>query len=157
MKKRGMAVTFLIGMVIGGFSIEYLMMKDLKNKTELADKHLSIVKVFNQWMIIKHKNKSVADYLIGQGYKNIAIYGMSFLGERLLEELQESNIQVKYAIDKSAGSISANIRVISPDQTFDEVDAIVVSSSYYFDDIYKTLSQKVEVPIINLEDVLYKI
>ena len=40
-------------------------------------------------------------------YKEIAIYGMSYLGERLADELAGSDITVKYAIDRNADNIYA--------------------------------------------------
>ena len=82
---------------------------------------------------------------------------MSYAGETLVEELKNSKIVIKYGIDQNADKIYAEFDVISPDDEFDEVDAIVVTSITFFDEIEKMLSEKVTCPIISLEDILYEV
>ena len=72
---------------------------------QLADKHLALMQLFNQWMVTKQEGKSIVDYFHKESIKSIAIYGMSYVGERLYDELKDSDIEVKYAIDKNADGI----------------------------------------------------
>ena len=111
----------------------------------------------NQWVKVKQEGKNLAEYFEREGYHEIAIYGMSYAGETLVDELQESNIKIKYGIDKKANAIYADFDVISPDEELEEVDAIVVTSITFFDEIEEMLSKKVDCPIISLEDILYEV
>ena len=64
---------------------------------------------------------------------------------------------MRYAIDKNADMIYANVDVVTPDDELEPVDVIVVTAIYYFDEIEEDLSEKVDCPIISLEDILYEI
>lgn len=124
---------------------------------ELANKHLALMQLFNQWMITKQEGKSIVDYFHKESIKSIAIYGMSYVGERLYDELKDSDIEVKYAIDKNADGIYSELEIVTPQEKLEEVDAIVVTPIFYFDEIEGTLSAKTEVAILSLEDILYEI
>ena len=109
----------------------------------------------NQWIILKQKGISLVPYFKEHKYNRIAIYGMSYLGERLLDDLKETEIEVVYGIDRNADSLYSDVDIISPDDDFMPVDAIVVTATFYFDEICDNLQSKVSCPIISLEDVLY--
>lgn len=145
------------GTVAGAAAMGHIKGKEDARHKELADKHLAIMLMYNQWMITKQEGKSIITYFKDNHYKEIAVYGMSYVGERLLDELKDSDIKVRYAIDKKSDSICADIDLVSPDEKLDKVDAIVVTSNYYFDAIEEMLIEKVDCPIINFEDILYEI
>ena len=99
--------------------------KSKENETRyknLAEKDKDLVFLLEQWIKKKQEGKDLAEYFQKNGIKSIAIYGMSFVGERLYEELKDSEIKIRYAIDKSANGIYVNIDVISPDDKLPEVD-----------------------------------
>lgn len=97
----------------------------------------------------------MAAYFKRKDYKKIAIYGMHYMGMSLLNELKNSGIEVAYGIDRNADHIFADCKVITPDEEFEDVDAIVVTPVFYFESIEEELSQKVSYPIVSLEEVLY--
>lgn len=82
---------------------------------------------------------------------------MKELGERLYAELKDSEIQVKYIIDKNADTIYADIDVVEPENILEDVDVIVVTAIHYFDEIEMMLGEKVDYPVISLEDVIYEV
>ena len=90
-------------------------------------------------------------------FRSIAVYGMSYAGETLLDELSESDIEVAYAIDKNAESIYLDIETVTLDAELQEVDAVVVTAITFYDEIEKKLKEKIKCPIVSLEDILYKI
>ena len=66
-------------------------------------------------------------------------------------------MMVKYVIDKNAETIYADVDIVRPEDTLEAVDAIVVTATYYFDEIEEALCEKVDCPVISLEDVLYEV
>lgn len=149
----GMAV----GAVAGGVAAGTTSSKKIK---EMADGHAKVhmlYMAFDQWLHVRQEGKTLVEYFEKQGYKTVAIYGMKELGERLYDELQGSGITVKYIIDKNADSIYADVDVITPDEELEQVDVIVVTAIYYFDEIEEMLSEKVDYPIVSLEDILYEV
>lgn len=123
----------------------------------LSEKHLALFLMMNQWVAVKQEGKNLADYFEKMGYKTIAIYGMSYAGERLVEELKDSNIQIKYGIDKKADTIYSDIEIVTMEDKLEEVDAVVVTPIFFFDEIEEALSEKMDCPIISLEDILYEV
>ena len=149
----------LVGAGIGAVAVSKGVVerktKESDKWKELADKHLVLMQLFNQWMITKQEGKSVIDYFERENIKSIAIYGMSFVGERLYDELKKSNIDVKFAIDKKADRIYSDVEVVTPDDMFEEVDAIVVTPVFYYEEIESFLTKKTDITIISFEDILY--
>lgn len=113
--------------------------------------------MMNQWVKVKQQGKNLSEYFEKNGYKKIAVYGMSYAGETLIDELKDSNITVTYAIDKNADSIYFDIDIISIEDDLKPVDAIVVTAITFFDEIEESLCAKVDCPIISLEDILYEV
>lgn len=122
---------------------------------EYADKHLAIMQLFNQWLMTKQEGKTLEDYLKREEINTVAIYGMSYVGERLYDELKTSGISVKYAIDKNAEGIYSEIDIVQPEEELEKVDAIIVTAIYYYDEIAEMLEKKTDARILSLEDVLY--
>lgn len=80
---------------------------------------------------------------------------MGDIGKNLLADLRISSVKVDYAIDKVVTN-TEDIRVVSPEEKLEKVDAIVVTAIAYFDDINDNLSSKTDCPIISLEDIIYE-
>lgn len=135
--------------------VNYIKEKKVNTYKMLADKHLRIMQSMNQWLILRQEGKTIRNYFEVSGYKQIAIYGMSYLGERLYDELKSSVIEVKYVIDKNADMIYSQVEVFEPQDELPEADAIVVTAISFFDEIKDQLSVKVNCPIISLEDILF--
>lgn len=124
---------------------------------QYADKHLALYKMMLQWVKVKQQGKSLASYFLGKKYKKIAVYGMSYAGEALIEELKDSDVKIAYGVDKNARSIYSDVEVVTMDDKLEEVDAVIVTAITFFDEIKKELSEKINSPIISLEDVIYKV
>ena len=113
--------------------------------------------MMNQWVKVKQENKSIVKYLEKQGYKEVAIYGMNYVGETLLRELEGSNIKVMYGIDKNAANIRSDIEIKTPDSELPMVDVIIVTAITFFEEIEEALYSKIDCPILSMEDILYEI
>lgn len=158
MKKGLMSVLILLSGILAGYAItQKWNIKKIKLAWKMSDKHLELFLMMNEWVRIKQEGKNIPDYLEKTNYKTIAIYGMSYVGERLLKELQNTAITVKYGIDKKADEIYSDIDVVFPDSELEYVDAIIVTSIGYMEEVKKLLGGKIACPIISLKDILYDI
>ena len=157
--KKGIISTlsFVCGGAAGISSVWSALSKKTKEAQKYADKHLAIMQVMNQWIINKQEGKSLVTFFEENGYKTFAIYGMSYLGERLEDELRDSGIKVAYAIDKNAENIYADVEVRDPKDAMDDVDAVIVTSVFFFDEIEEQLENVFDCPIISLEDIVQEV
>lgn len=149
---------FSIGLLIGLATMYYFMKsvydKKLRDKQSEIEKHMQISLFLNNWLQMYQMKKNMVPYIWDMGYKSIAIYGMGILGQRLYDELEESRITVKYAIDRNAANIRDLVDVKHPSEELETVDAVIVTSLYYFDEIKRDMESKMECPVISLMDCL---
>lgn len=162
MKKRLTAIlSLLVGATVGGAicarAVGKLFGEVAERAQNMSDKHLELFLMMNQWVKVKQQGKNLATYFQQKGYKQIAIYGMSYAGETLLNELKDSEVDVVYGIDKNVDGLYVNIDVVSPDEELRSVDAIVVTPIFFMDEIEEVLSKKVKCPIICLDEILYEV
>lgn len=159
MKKiTGNVIAALAGAAAGAVGGSILAGKAL-NKTDyqqLANKHLAIMKLYDQWLQTKQEGKSMVEYFHQNHISSIAVYGMSFVGQRLYEELKDSDITISYAVDKNAAGIYADVDILTPDDDLPQTDAIVVTAVYFFNEIEELLEEKTTAKILSLEDILYE-
>ena len=153
--KRKIIGILCIAESIGAAIVINKLWKQLKKEKKLADKHLELFLTMNQWVKVKQIGKDLSSYFEREGYREIAIYGMHYAGETLVEELMGSDIIIKYAIDQKMREVLSGVHIVTPDSDLREVDAIVVTPISAFGEIKQTLEKKVDCPIISLEDVLY--
>ncbi|MEZ3435944.1 MAG: hypothetical protein K1W34_15255 [Lachnospiraceae bacterium] len=106
------------------------------------------------WMQNLENGKKMEYYFQYNNYNQIALYGMGKMANHVIKELENSNIQIAYSIDRNP-SISADIPILSIDEKiFPAVDAIIVTPIYDFPDIERKLSQIIDIPIIPLDEVV---
>ena len=151
------AVSMVIGGIAGPAAAGKVSGGIISQTKQMSDKHLALFLMMNQWVKVKQEGKNLSVYFQKYGYKRIAIYGMSYAGETLVDELKNTEIEVSYGIDKNADSIYSNIAICSMEDNLDKVDAVVVTAISFFSEIKQKLSEKVDCPVISLEDILYEV
>lgn len=157
--KKGiiLVLSAVSGVIIGAGIMKKKADKLAKKIQAMSDKHLALFLMMNQWVKIKQKGESLSTYFEKKGYKKIAIYGMSYAGETLIEELRNSGIKVAYGIDMNADKLYSDVNLVTIEDDLENVDAVIVTAITFFDEIEKALSTKISCPIISLEDILYEI
>lgn len=151
------ALGTVIGVVGGGAVIGKTASNNIKKWKKMSDKHLALFLLMNEWMKTKQEGRHIKEYFEKNNYKSVAVYGLSYVGELLLSELKDCEVEIKYAIDKNADSLNIDIDVYLPDESLPEADVVVVTAVYFFDEIFNCLVDKVACPIVSFEDILYEI
>ncbi|MDE7331782.1 MAG: hypothetical protein K2O16_05995 [Lachnospiraceae bacterium] len=157
--KKGMisVLSAVVGAAIGAGTVGKTVAGGMDKTKSMSDKHLALFLMMNQWVKVKQEGKNLAEYFKGNSYKKIAIYGMSYAGETLVDELRGTEVKVVYGIDKNADTIYSDVDVLSMEDDLAEVDAVVVTAITFFDEIKEKLLKKLDCPILSLEDILYEI
>lgn len=119
------------------------------------DKFVSYYNILERWICLKEDGVKIEKFFLDRGYRRIAIYGMAKMANHLIRELEFSAIEVVYGIDERANVIYSKFPVISPNEPLSEVDAIIVTPIFDYNNIEKQLRSKVLCPIISLEDIIY--
>lgn len=130
--------------------------KKSKYYKERTDKFYNYFQLLNYWLKQKNEGKSLEEYFIKNHYKDIAIYGIGEIGNRLYEELKGSDINIKYVIDKKTDGLVTDLKVCDPDEKLEEVDVIVITPIFDYNRVEEKLMNKVDCDIISIEDVVYE-
>lgn len=146
-----------VGVVAGSFCV---LRKKKKSDARLSgkiEKFKGYYYLLNQWLVLKQEGKSLEQYFVDNGYKTLAIYGMGELGNRLYEELKNSKrVKTEYVIDQNTTTYS-EVRMFDMEGTLPDVDVVIVTAIFAFDDIREELIKKLDVPVVSLNDVVYEI
>ena len=146
---------------VGG--VAYLGNRALKKENEYKERYKSYYMLTNQWLLNRNSGKSIQEYFSQNNIKSIAIYGMGTLGELFYEEVKNTDVSVKSFIDKNAEELYYgldNLPIVNLEEldTIKDIDAIVVTPVFDFDDISKEIEKSgSSSQMISLEDIIYDI
>lgn len=149
--------SFVIGLVSGTVLLKKESEKTILSEHLLAEKHLAMFHLMNQWVKNIQSGKRIEEYFLQKGIKTVAIYGMSFIGETLFDELINSDIEIVYCVDNSRQGIYQGKHIFSSTEFLEEVDAIVVTAITFYEDIKLELEKNNEFRVISLEEIIYEI
>lgn len=157
--KKGMVGVLggILGATVGALAVGKVTGKTIDEKQGKVDKFKSYYNMLNQWLSLKQEGKSLDEYFKENNYKTIAIYGMGEMGNRLYEELKNTEVEVKYVIDKNAESTYSELDVMDIDDEMPQVDVVIITAVFAFDEIMENIEDKFDCPIISLEDVVYEV
>lgn len=121
-----------------------------------SDKFVGYFNLLEKWLHKKENNEGLKSYFINHGYRKIAIYGWGVIGKLLYEELRGSNIEILYAVDKKDISEGEPLRIFSLEKELPEVDIMVVTATFAFEEINEELQSYINTPIISVDDIVYE-
>lgn len=145
----------IIGLISGYLAAQKAAGKLVEEKENTKKRYKKYYDVLNYWMESHSRGRNIVDYLKGQEYRNIVIYGMGELGNRLYEQLADSEIKVIYAIDRNPVSAYNELTVVGSAMETEGIDAVIVTPVYDFESIKTDLQGIFSCNILSLEDIVY--
>ncbi len=140
-------------LLLASTGVALMFKRNRRKQNKINDKYFIYYDLLNKWMKQKEKGVLIAEKLKQKGIKEIAIYGMGDIARHLQHELKDTDITVKYAIDKSELSV-IDIDKYLPDSELPQVDAVVVTPVLEYVNIDTFLKQKISCPIICIVDLI---
>lgn len=146
MKKKyifGMLVSLGVGI---GFYKLYLENKILKKK---LSKNTQYYNLFYNWFKVNQLGLSVTTYLKDLGYNKIAIYGMGKVGEILLNEIENSTLEVSCILEESL--------LKGSNEKAEKSDLIIVTPLFDYNNIKDSLEKFTNTEVISIEELIINI
>lgn len=131
-----------------------LLQQEVKIFKTRSDKFVGYFELFDRWLSKKNQGGGLESYFIAHQYQTIAIYGMGVVGKHLYRELCDSDIIVKYAIDKKMVEFGTKLPMLVLGEKLPKVDVIVVTATFAYEEIKKELETFTADRIISIDDVL---
>ena len=114
--------------------------------------------VMQQWVVMLQKKISLSEYLLRNGYKKIALYGMSDIGNCLAIEIKEDNkCDLLYAIDQGEPKLYTDIICIKLDEIsyYEKPDLIIITLPHIFQDIREKIALLCDCEIKSITEIIY--
>lgn len=124
------------------------------------EEFLKIRRLYDMMYVLFHMKimgQSMKRYFEKRNYQSVAVYGMGNLGEIVIEEFRDEGINVQYAIDRRADDICYEIDIYKPNDDLKKVDVVVVTPFVHFEEIRRVLEEKMDCPIISIEDLVKEV
>jgi len=142
-------ISFMGGFYLGGKTLAGVI-NNYKARTERNSANMIVL---NDWINFIYSGESIVQYFNKNGFHRIMIYGIGLIGARLQQALGQTDIEVVAVMDKAAHSDTDGM-VIGTEADIPDVDCIVVTPVYYYDEIYSMLAERTKVPIVSIKDIL---
>lgn len=110
--------------------------------------------LFEKWMSLKRKGNKIEEFFVKEGIKNIAIYGMGYMGCNLYDELENTGINISYIIDRDINDIKDVTCAVLPNGLLNKVDAIVITVFNEENEIKLYLEKKCSYKIFLLSQII---
>lgn len=127
---------------------------EVEKLEKLTDKHFRLFMLMTTWVNAKNRGKGIADYLKDNNVKTVAVYGLSYVGQSVVDELESSGYMISYGIDQNPEFSCPNLKVFGPQDEIPYVDLIIVTPISAYEEIRSNLGKKVESKIASIEEIV---
>lgn len=156
MKKRGRFLGFILYSMLlfltGLLCTAKKAGSVILEKQHNVEKFQKLFSVLEIWVEKKQQGKNIEDFLKRNEYYSVAVYGLGNVGKLLEEELKDY-AELRYGIDRR--TVSTEFPVYRPEDDLPEVDVVIVTPAYEFEEIEEALKKKLSCPVYSIEDIVY--
>jgi FlaA1/EpsC-like NDP-sugar epimerase len=108
--------------------------------------------VMTNWCMAFTEGTAIGVWLVEHNYKRIAIYGMGISGEILFKQLSSNKeINVVCGIDRNKDIKISGLEMYSIENEIPQVDIVVVTAVYSFEQIKADIEMKCKCKVISLD------
>lgn len=147
-------VAGLMGSFIGGICLgRWSRKEDLTTERKRVKKFEDYFSILNSWLKLSNRGDRVQDYFLKNSFRRVGIYGMGELGKRLYEELEKSDVEIVFAMDKGGYNLPNGLRMVNETEEIPSVDVIVVTPTFDYSNIENSLKQRTHNKIVSISEL----
>lgn len=155
MKKAASYIfTLLFGLLSGAYGMAKICEKVLIKENNRANKNGDNFRTVCKWMKAGQSHNYIEDYFVKRDIKEIAVYGLGELGLCLMRELKETNISIKFIIDRDKNKWCDSCPLFSVEEDLPGVETIVVTPISEYEEISRQLRDKTDARIVSLKEII---
>lgn len=122
-------------------------------KPEQSAQYLDMM---DQWLILKQEEKSIDRYIRRRGWHFVAVYGMAIYGRHVIRELERTDLEIVYCLDRRKMEPYRGIKVLEPIGKLPSADVIINTVLYDHVNIKSYLAKITDIPVVCLDDVVFE-
>lgn len=120
-------------------------------------RYKSYWQILDGWLKLTLEGRFLSNYFVRNGYKKIALYGIGMLGENLIRDMENNNLDITFGIDQDVyKGRKYDFPIYTFDDDWDYAEIIVVTVDYAFEKIKEKIQGKVSngVKIISISQMI---
>jgi lactate dehydrogenase-like 2-hydroxyacid dehydrogenase len=107
----------------------------------------------NKWLYLKNIHVPIKNHPRLKD-KTIAVYGLGKLGKRLLEELQNDDAEVAYAVDRNFEGFFSDIELYTLKEKLPPAEIMIITPVCEFEEIKEYMQSSFLGTMISLEEII---
>ena len=127
---------------------------ELAQKEKQQQKCSRLLKLMCRWTTNVQKGMRPVDYLTRRKWYSVAVYGAGDVGKCLLDELADTDVKVRYIVDRRKPELG--LPVYAPEDDLPSVDCMIVTAIMEYGEISWNLKDKLRCHVISIEDIIYQ-
>ena len=127
-----------------------------KSDVDLNKKKECDILTLERWVEVLFSGNQIDVFLHKYKVETLAVYGYGRLGRLLVKQLRQSNlVNLAYVVDQNKTCVDYDIPFFLADDSLHDVDMVIVTSVYYYNEIRSNLVNKgIKSKILSLYDLL---
>ncbi len=114
------------------------------------EKYRRLFFIYDKWMSLESHKGCISEYLYKQKIREVAVYGMGYIGKQLVNRLKDTNILIDGAIDRNAGFIEATVPIVRFEEFDKKPDLIIVTVLEHAEEIIKDIEKQINLPAVSI-------
>ena len=160
MRKTVTIFKYIFLICLGYCAVDYIYIRDALKKERKQNRKLDhLLKTANQMIVENTGGRQIHKRLEERNVSSAAIYGMSEIGERIMEDiLRHSSIRLLYGMDMRAEEIRAAIPVYTLEEAAEQEkpDVVILTTFTENDNLKKEIEEKLSCKVMSIGEVLYE-
>jgi len=128
---------------------------EIEKLEKKSEKYQDLWNLAETWLQLKERKIKIADYLLEQNIRTIAIYGLSKLGIHLAEELRDTDVTVSYGIDKNGSMERMDFPVYPLGDNLPIVNAVILTM-HEGEQLKWKMEERLNCQVITLKELLHE-
>jgi hypothetical protein len=128
----------------------------LEKEYVMQDKN-RVINVLYRWIRFNQSGQSIEKLLLDKGFYNIAVYSFTPVSKSLIYELDGSQVNIAYLIDRYGSTLHINFKCCTLEEADSNgIDAVICC--YIGDDkVVEDIKKYFSCPVLTMEEVLYEL
>lgn len=110
-------------------------------------------KLDSKWNSLHIKGKTLGHYFKEKNIHTIAVYGYGIIGNKVIKELQEDNIQVSYVIDKDPRYQNTELTTYSLEDEWPHAELIIITPIFAYEEIKQLLISRKIKNVVSIDEI----
>lgn len=134
--------------------LEKVIESEQQRYIRFLEKYRIMFFIYDEWMSLESHKECLSKYLYQQEVREIAVYGMGYIGKQLVDRLNGTEVLVCGAIDRNAGFIDAGVPVVRLEEFVKKPDLIIVTAVEDTGKIVRDIENRINVPTLTMQQLL---